>query len=117
MAHDDNISSLIHEYVPVNFTVTKKTFALKLHNDAIFQDINPDAARDMLIVIEPAQSPKNGDLVVASIGNDEEIAIRQFIQENNKTTLKSIKSGMPNLDINEKNKLIGGVKQVLVTLD
>lgn len=117
LSHDEYIASLIHEYVPINFAASKKTFALKIQNDSLFQEIYPKTARDLMVIIEPAHTPKNNDIVVAALGREEEINIRQFSEEGQRFFLRPLRGNLPTVEVNEQNKIIGCLKQIVATLD
>lgn len=117
LSHPENIASLVHEYLPVNFHITPKTFALKLHNDGIFGDFTAHNQKDIHIIVEPKQDAEPGEVVLAAIGNDEEIAIRHYTKDGNKNVLKPLKSGQAVLELNEKNKLVGKIKQFILKME
>lgn len=113
-SHQENVTSLVHEYIPVNFPITPKTFALKLQNDIFFEDLHSN--NDLVVVIEPNSVVSNNALVIAALGNDEEIAIRYSVQEGPKHFLKPLKTGQSTIEINEKNKIIGSIKQFVLSI-
>lgn len=117
LAQEENISSLVQEYLPVSFQISSKAFALKLQNDAIFTEIQCNPIHYLNIIVEPQQYPKQGDLVLASIGMDEVLSMRQFILENNVSKLKAVHGSAPWVEVDAKVKIIGVVRQIIIPLN
>lgn len=113
---EENISNLVQEYLPVDFQVSSKAFALKLQNDAIFGVLQVNPAPFLKAIIEPQQHPKHGDFILASIGVDEILTMRQFIVENDMNKLKTLDGGSSWIEVDAKVKIIGVVKQIIMSL-
>jgi SOS-response transcriptional repressor LexA len=96
---------LMPHKIPVEHKVSKKAFALKIH-ESDFENL----AKDSVIIIDPSVTPKTGDLVIVAKGN-ESVVVKKFISDDGKTYLKPLMRGLNATELTSQHRIIGVVIQ------
>lgn len=102
--HCENTKEKLKIWISTEKEVSPNAFALIIPTDSFGLAFRKGST----IIIDPSQSPRDGDLILLKNKNDKNILLKQFLMDGNETYIRSvnpeIKSTIP---ITENHKLIG----------
>lgn len=88
--------------------VTKNAFALRIVGDSMTNPYgSPSLPPGSIVIVEPNREPKNGDIVVARLDDNQEATIKKLVIEGNQKFLKPLNPQYPIIPINSNCSICG----------
>ncbi len=113
----DELSDLIakneYEMIPMFGMEIKDCYALKVKGDSMVSTLpgNYSFPEGEIIIVNPSESPQNGDFVVALHKETKEPLFKQFIVDAGKKYLKSLNQYYPIIEFEDDIEIVGVVKK------
>lgn len=96
----------------ITVPASKNSFWLKVVGDSMTSPQGLSVPEGYMILVDPDEHAENGKLVVAKLLNSNEVTFKQLIRDAGTTYLKPLNSSYRTIEINEKCKIIGVVKEI-----
>jgi SOS-response transcriptional repressor LexA len=109
--------------IPVITKINKKSFALRMYNDAMQTSNNITIPNGAVAVIDIGVKPKQGDLIVVANAkkydpdSKQEALIGQYVSENGRRLIKPLNNKFQATEINNNMTINGVIRQVIHILD
>lgn len=102
-------SDLSHETIPYFYTENREIYALRINDDSMFSPLNPIQSfrENTLIIVDPTQTPKENQFVIAVCHQTKEVLFRQYVKTQGKYYLKPINQQYPMIESDKKTQLKG----------
>lgn len=96
----------------VTVPASKNSFWLKVEGDSMTSPQGLSVPEGYIILVDPDDHAENGKLVVAKLLNTNEVTFKQLVRDAGTTYLKPLNPTYRTIEINEKCKIIGVVKEI-----
>ena len=109
----ENIKEKLQTWISTEKEISPNSFALIIPTDSFGIAFRKGST----IIIDPSQSPIDGDLILVKNENDKNILLKQFLMDGYETYMRSVNPEIKNIiSVTESHKIIGVVIETRFSL-